>query len=127
MLAANHSMNRAPREYQARITGFPYDVVDNVWSMEWWWENIWFDGFKAGQCMLQEAKGNFTRMFDEDENPEPWFAPRLRKFRDDIARQAAVVNPNPPATLTWYFQTPAMCTALADTLEQYSVAFVVEP
>lgn len=127
MLAANHSMNRAPREYQARITGFPYDVVDNVWSMEWWWENIWFDGFKAGQCALQEAKGDFSRMFDEDGETKKWFVSSLEGFRETIVRQAVLVRANPPAKLTWYFQTPAMCDALVDTLEQNGVSYVIEP
>lgn len=127
MLAANHSMNRAPREYQARITGFPCDVVDNVWSMEWRWENIWFDGFKAGQCMLQEAKGDFSGMFDEDGEPKKWFIAKLDKYRSDIVRQAEPVKANPPAKLTWYFQTPAMRVELLDTLADNGVASVVQP
>jgi hypothetical protein len=127
MLAANHSMNRAPREYQARITGFPYDVVDNVWSMEWWWENIWFDGFQAGQCTLQEAKGDFSRMFDEYGETKKWFVSSLSGFRETIVRQAVPVRANPPAKLTWYFQTAAMCDALVDTLEQNGVSYVIEP
>lgn len=127
MLQANHSMRPAPRKYQARITGFPYDVEGNAWSMEWRWENIWFDGFQAGQCMLQEAKGDFSGMFDEEGDVKKWFVSSLDEIRGTIARQAAPVRANPPAKLTWYFQTPAMQAELYRTLVANGVASVVQP
>lgn len=46
------------REYQARVTGFAP-------TTEWQFENVEFDGFRALECRLQEAKASYDQFFDE--------------------------------------------------------------
>lgn len=120
----SHYMNTAPREYQGRITGRPYDVEEG-WSEEWYWSKIDFDGFKPTECLLQEAKGNYDQFVDE-----PW-AIRYFKGFDSMAAmiiaQSEVVAENPPARLMWYFQGPKTRQKMLEVLTQYGVPSVVAP
>lgn len=108
----NWNMSPNSREYQGRITGFPYSV-DESWSMEWVWERD-FDGFRQEDCLLVEAKARYDQFLDKDDEP-------YTKTFDDMEEQAygqsEVVLANPPARLKWYFQTERtwryMRTALA--------------
>lgn len=50
-------MSEVSRDYQARITGLPPFT-------EWIFENIEFDGFRAPECRLQEAKAQYDQFFD---------------------------------------------------------------
>ncbi len=98
-----HSMNAAPREYQGRITGRPYSVAEG-WSEEWAWLNIDFDGFVPGQCLLQEAKGNYDQFLEMDWAKNLFFG--WDSMTSAIIRQGRVVRAHPPTRLTWYFQGP---------------------
>jgi hypothetical protein len=102
---ANHSMTAAAREYQGRITGWPYSV-EEAWSQEWNWQGIEFDGFIPAQCMLQEAKGNYDQFLEMQ-----WAIKAFRgfdKMASTIVSQGTVVRENPPTRLTWYFQGPKL-------------------
>ncbi|WP_244134208.1 restriction endonuclease fold toxin 5 domain-containing protein [Burkholderia gladioli] len=98
-----HSMNAAPREYQGRVTGRPYSVAEG-WSEEWAWLNIDFDGFVPGQCLLQEAKGNYDQFLEMDWAKNLFFG--WDSMTSAIIRQGRVVRAHPPTRLTWYFQGP---------------------
>lgn len=82
---ANHNMTAAAREYQGRITGWPYSVEEG-WSQEWEWQDIDFDGFIPAQCMLQEAKGNYDQFLEM-----PWAIKAFKgstKWRSRSSRKA---------------------------------------
>ncbi|WP_233217393.1 restriction endonuclease fold toxin 5 domain-containing protein [Trinickia dabaoshanensis] len=89
------------RDYQARITGFaPFT--------EWKFENIEFDGFRAPECKLQEAKARYDQFFDARTGlPKKFFAifgvPRML---NQARIQSKIVETNPPARLTWHFMQP---------------------
>ena len=121
---ANHRMTPAAREYQGRITGWPYSVAEK-WSQEWDWQNIDFDGFIPAQCMLQEAKGNYDQFFEM-----PWAAESFSGFESmesAIIRQGRAVRSNPPTRLTWYFQGPKTRAQMLRLLAQWGVQSVVVP
>lgn len=122
-IRARHHMNTAPREYQGCITGRPYSVEEG-WSEEWKWLTIDFDGFVAGECLLQEAKGNYDQFL------EPWAAISFKGFADmesAIIRQGRAVSANPPTRLMWYFQTPKTRQKMLRALVQNGVQSVVVP
>ena len=58
MERAPHAMNDAPREYQARVTGFPP-------YYEWLYRATWFDGFSSADCTSRRRRGTMTSFFDE--------------------------------------------------------------
>jgi hypothetical protein len=51
-------MSDSSRDYQARVTGFAP-------LTEWKFMNIEFDGFRAPECRLQEAKARYDQFFDK--------------------------------------------------------------
>lgn len=121
---ANHSMTAAAREYQGRITGWPYSVQEG-WSQEWAWQSIDFDGFVPAQCMLQEAKGNYDQFLEKE-----WATDSFKGFdamTDAIARQGRVVRANPPTQLTWYFQGPKTRAKMVRLLGRWGIQSVVAP
>ncbi|ASL42527.1 hypothetical protein bAD24_I03490 [Burkholderia sp. AD24] len=123
-LRRSHYMNAAPREYQGRITGRPYNVAEG-WSEEWHWSKIDFNGFKLVECLLQEAKGNYDQFVDQ-----PWAIRSFKGFDDMTAMimaQSEVVAENPPARLMWYFQRPKTRQKMLEVLTQYGVPSVVAP
>ncbi|WCM21305.1 restriction endonuclease fold toxin 5 domain-containing protein [Paraburkholderia bryophila] len=123
-LRRSHYMNAAPREYQGRITGRPYNVAEG-WSEEWHWSKIDFDGFKPAECLLQEAKGNYDQFVDQ-----PWAIRSFKGFDDMTAMimaQSEVVAENPPARLMWYFEGPKTRQKMLEVLTQYGVPSVVAP
>jgi hypothetical protein len=124
----NHAMQRAPREYQGRITGFEYEVIGGRtgWSMEWCWETVDFDGFRPAQCLLQEAKGNYDQFVDEDGRVKFFFT-GFKTMMGQVGRQAALVRGNSPAKLMWYFQTPRAWAHMQPTLRTSGVPSVCEP
>jgi len=122
----NHSMNREPRGYQAYITGFPCDVEENRWSMEWFWMDTDFDGFKPAECLLQEAKGNYDQFIDEDGVLKFHFT-GFDSMRSQIDKQGTIVRTNPPAKLIWYFQTPRTRAYMSKFLLAAGVPSVYQP
>ncbi|MGF6264056.1 hypothetical protein OKW49_004984 [Paraburkholderia youngii] len=130
----NHSMNPEPRRYQARITGFEYGIVTNGqgretsqgWNMEWAWLGTDFDGFQPSQCLLQEAKGNYDQFIGADDKPKPFFV-GFKRMADQIFDQGTTVRANPPARLTWYFQTPKTREYMISTLRAAGVPSVNQP
>jgi len=122
----NHGANWNAYEYQARITGFAFDTERCLWSMEWNWQGIDFDGFKAEQCLLQEAKGNYDQFLDAMGGPKRFFT-GFKIMQDQIIERAAVVNAAPPAKLHYYFQTPFARIFMLETLTENGVLSSLVP
>ncbi len=101
LMAVKHSMSPAARDYQARITGF-------LIGMEWVFEGRDFDGFQSRLCLLQEAKADYDQFFKSNGEFKYDFQEQI--FENMALKQAAaqsnIVRDNPPASLSWYFQTP---------------------
>lgn len=101
LMAVPHSMSPAARDYQARITGF-------LIGMEWVFEGKDFDGFQSRLCLLQEAKADYDQFFKSNGEFKYDFQEKI--FENMALKQAAaqsnIVKNNPPASLSWYFQTP---------------------
>lgn len=94
-------MSKISRDYQARVTGFaPFT--------EWKFSNIEFDGFRAAECRLQEAKARYDQFFDaRTGEPKRFFeAFGVPRVLDQARIQSEIVKSNPPARLTWYFMQP---------------------
>lgn len=122
MQRAPHAMNDAPREYQARVTGFPP-------YYEWWYRATWFDGFASADCHLKEAKGNYDQFLrrNQDGKLTPiWF---FNDFRDgwpvQAQKQAVIAITSPPARLTWFLQGPLAYEFMAATLRGFPPIVVV--
>jgi hypothetical protein len=94
-------MSEISRDYQARVTGFaPFT--------EWKFMNIEFDGFRAPECRLQEAKARYDQFFNKQTGqPKHFFrifgVPRIF---NQARIQSEIAAANPPARLTWYFMQP---------------------
>jgi hypothetical protein len=101
LMAVKHSMSPAARDYQARITGF-------LIGMEWVFEGRDFDGFQSRLCLLQEAKADYDQFFKSNGEFKYDFQEQI--FENMALKQAVaqsnIVRDNPPASLSWYFQTP---------------------
>ncbi|WP_429395628.1 restriction endonuclease fold toxin 5 domain-containing protein [Robbsia andropogonis] len=122
----NHGVNWVSYRYQARITGFAFDNEACLWSNEWEWLGVDFDGFQPEQCMLQEAKGDYDQFLDEDDEPKPFFK-GFTKLEEQMDRQASRVTANPPARLTWYFMTPNARAYLLPFLTRNRIASIYLP
>ncbi|WP_230958213.1 restriction endonuclease fold toxin 5 domain-containing protein [Burkholderia territorii] len=123
----NHGVNWNAYRYQARITGFAFDTEACRWSEEWLWEGTTFDGFQPGECMLQEAKGNYDQFLDGSiPKAEKWFD-GFRTMEEQIIEQGALTRANPPARLTWYFQTPLTYRKMAPLLSRVGALAVYQP
>ncbi|WP_308836361.1 restriction endonuclease fold toxin 5 domain-containing protein [Trinickia symbiotica] len=117
-------MTKAAREYQGRITGWPYSVEEG-WSQEWEWLDTDFDGFIPAQCMLQEAKGNYDQFAEAE-----WAKDVFKGFdvmEDTIARHGRLVRQNPPTQLMWYFQGPKTRAKMVRLLGRWGIQSVVVP
>lgn len=121
----NHGVNWNSYSYQARITGFAFDVEECRWSDEWQWLGIDFDGFQASECLLQETKGDYDQFLEEGV-PIFWYR-GFKKVRDQLNRQAVVVNSNPPTRLVWYFMTPHAREYLLPDLRRVRVSSIYQP
>lgn len=120
-----HGVNWKSYSYQARITGFAFDVEECRWSDEWTWFGIDFDGFVRGDCLLQETKGDYDQFLDDGE-PIFWYR-GFKAVRDQLNRQAVAVNSNPPTRLMWYFMTPQAREYLLPDLRRARVSSVYQP
>ncbi|WP_186050472.1 restriction endonuclease fold toxin 5 domain-containing protein [Burkholderia gladioli] len=116
MQRRNWSMSDNSREYQGRITGFPYSVAER-WSMEWIWERD-FDGFRSADCLLLEAKGKYDQFLDKSGKP---YTKAFFDMQQQAVSQAGMVNANPPARLKWYFQTERTWTYMRTSLARLRV------
>lgn len=116
LTAVPHHMSPAARDYQARITGF-------LIGMEWVFEGRDFDGFQSRLCLLQEAKADYDQFFAADGGFNYEFQQKI--FESMILKQAAaqakIVQHNPPAALTWYFQTPLAYKHMLSELTQLGI------
>jgi hypothetical protein len=123
----NHGVNWNSYRYQARITGFAFDEENCRWSDEWKWMEIDFDGFQANTCLLQEAKGNYDQFLDGSiPKSDKWFD-GFQTMEDQIVEQGSVVRVNPPARLTWYFQTPLTQKKMSSVLARMGIQSVYQP
>jgi hypothetical protein len=99
LVPRNWHMSEEARAYQARVTGFaPYT--------EWAFDDIDFDGFQLGPCLLQEAKARYAQFFDR-KTGEPKFFYGLKGYPNllkQAAAQSATVLKSSPAHLCWYVQ-----------------------
>ncbi|WP_321788591.1 restriction endonuclease fold toxin 5 domain-containing protein [Paraburkholderia sp. J94] len=122
----NHGVNWNSYRYQARITGFAFDQVGCAWSEEWSWLGRDFDGYQQGECLLQEAKGNYDQFLDRNDRPLSFFE-GFEKMTEQVEEQATRVHANPPAKLMWYFQTPRAMEYMIPVLAANAVPFVCVP
>jgi Restriction endonuclease fold toxin 5 len=122
----NHGVNWKSYRYQARITGFTFDAEECRWSDEWKWLAIDFDGFQPGDCLLQETKVDYDQFLDDDAEPLFWYR-GFKGVRDQLNRQAVIVNTNPPARLMWYFMTPHARQYLLPDLRRARISSVYQP
>lgn len=98
LVPRNWSMSDVSRAYQARITGFaPYT--------EWNFAGVDFDGFRSGQCLLQEAKAKYDQFFSEWGDPLEWWKGDERLMKEATS-QSLVAKPMPPVQLHWHFMQP---------------------
>nr|WP_176047670.1 restriction endonuclease fold toxin 5 domain-containing protein [Burkholderia sp. BCC1644] len=100
MQRRNWSMSANSREYQGRITGFPYSV-EEAWSMEWIWKRD-FDGFRPESCLLIEAKGKYDQFLNKLDVP---YTKAFDDMEEQAGEQVDAIRDHPPARLKWYFQT----------------------
>ncbi len=120
-------MNWNSYRYQARITGFAFDAEECRWSDEWEWLDIDFDGFQPDDCLLQEAKGNYDQFLDGSiPKADKWFD-GFRSMEDQMVDQGSVVRLNPPARLTWYFQTPLAYKKMMPLATRLGIQAVYQP
>jgi len=119
-------MSDKSRDYQGRITGFPYSNAEK-WSIEWEWLTVEFDGFIADECLLQEAKGDYDQFLDGSiPGATHWFS-GFRTMPVQARRQASVVNANPPTRLTYYFMTPLAFRKMRRELSLLNIQSVYQP
>ncbi|ONE45467.1 hypothetical protein AQ951_12040 [Burkholderia pseudomallei] len=123
----NHGVNWNAYRYQARITGFAFDTEECRWSDEWNWLGIDFDGFQPGECLLQETKGNYDQFLDGSIPGAEDFFKGFDSMETQITNQATRVRANPPARLTWYFQTQLTKRKMTPLLSSLGVRSVYQP
>ncbi len=123
----NHGVNWNAYRYQARVTGFPFDTEACRWSEEWTWLGTDFDGFQADQCLLQEAKGNYDQFLDGSIPRAEDFFTGFDAMEAQAFAQAVVVRGDPPAQLSWYFQTPLTYRKMTPLLAEMGVTAIYQP
>lgn len=123
----NHGVNWPAYRYQARITGFAFDVEECLWSDEWNWLGIDFDGFQPADCLLQETKGNYDQFLDGSIPKADKFFKGFESMEATAVRQGRAVSANPPARLIWYFQTPLAQQRMAMPLRRLGISSVLQP
>ncbi|OWY28895.1 Tox-REase-5 domain-containing protein [Herbaspirillum robiniae] len=87
-------------EYQQRIGGMP--AASPGYLTEWTFNDVAFDGFDPGQCLLKEAKAAYDNFFDEYGVPQVWWKGEP-PLMGEVARQAGAAVPRPPVKLKWFF------------------------
>ncbi|KVA01070.1 hypothetical protein WI40_00830 [Burkholderia ubonensis] len=102
----NHGVNWPAYQYQARVTGFAFDTENCRWSDEWEWLGTDFDGFRANECLLQEAKGNYDQFLDGSIPGAGDFFKGWGAMMEQALTRAKKVKANPPTRLRYYFQGP---------------------
>jgi len=122
-----HGVNWNSYRYQARITGFAFDTEECRWSEEWEWLDIDFDGFQAGDCLLQETKGNYDQFLDGSIPGAEDFFKGFGSMQDQAVAQGTAVRSNPPARLSWYFQTPLAERKMAPLLARMGIQSLYQP
>lgn len=121
----NHSMTKAARAYQGRVTSWPYDDVTWTWSEEWQWQDKDFDGFVSDACLIQEAKGDYDKFLVME-----WAKKSFTGFdpmRRQIEKHGAIAKAHPPTRVRYYFQGRRTLEAMRKTLLQNGVEFVHYP
>ncbi|WP_186143694.1 restriction endonuclease fold toxin 5 domain-containing protein [Burkholderia gladioli] len=122
-----HGVNWNSYRYQARITGFAFDTEECRWSEEWEWLDIDFDGFQPGDCLLQETKGNYDQFLDGSIPGAEDFFKGFDSMQDQAIAQGTAVRSNPPARLTWYFQTPLAQRKMGPLLARMGAQSIYQP
>ncbi|WDD91890.1 restriction endonuclease fold toxin 5 domain-containing protein [Burkholderia sp. FERM BP-3421] len=106
LMRSRHGPNWPAYRYQARVTGFAFDTENCRWSDEWEWLGIDFDGFRANECLLQEAKGNYDQFLDGSIPRATDFFTGWDGMMEQALERAKKVKANPPTRLRYYFQGP---------------------
>jgi len=122
-----HGVNWNAYRYQARVTGFAFDTEACRWSDEWHWLKIDFDGFQTGDCLLQETKGNYDQFIDGSIPGAVDFFRGFESMEDQAMAQGTEVRLNPPARLTWYFQTPLTQRKMTRLLARLGIHSIYQP
>lgn len=106
-------MSDVSRNYQARVTGFAPKT-------EWLYQKVEFDGFRAAECRLLEAKARYDQFFyKKTGKPKPFFeSVGVQRVINQARRHLLVVKTNPPTRLTWYFMQPISHRYFADVFAE---------
>ena len=86
-----------------------------------------FDGFRADECLLQEAKGNYDQFLDGSIPGSEDFFKGFDSMEAQAFDQSIEVKANPPARLIWYFQTPLTQKKMAPILAGMGTRSVYQP
>jgi hypothetical protein len=73
---------------------------------EWMFNEVEFDGFNSGECLLKEAKTNYDQFLKNSFEPYFWWEKNAEKMVDQAYRQGISAQPSPPTRLRWHFMTP---------------------
>ena len=96
--------------------------------MEWRFEGKDFDGFQSNLCLLKEAKADYDQFFDEDrEFRYPFQRGIFTGMQYQAQQQALIVRKNPPAALTYYFQTPVACSYMRPLITVLGITVLYAP
>jgi hypothetical protein len=122
LVSRRWNMSEQALAYQARITGFAPGT-------EWQFGGVDFDGFKSGECTLQEAKAAYDQFFDKDTGkPKRFFAFfSVDRMLRQAKRQSDVAVPKPRVKLHWYFMQPVSYAYFAPLLADYSIQVFYQP
>ncbi|AJX26788.1 restriction endonuclease fold toxin 5 family protein [Burkholderia pseudomallei] len=77
--------------------------------------------------MLQETKGNYDQFLDGSIPGAEDFFKGFDSMETQITNQATRVRANPPARLTWYFQTQLTKRKMTPLLSSLGVRSVYQP
>ena len=111
-------MSRDAADYQARITGFPYNV-------EWKFAGKDFDGFFPSICQLVETKAKYDQFFKK--NPHTFIFPAYRGVVEALkqaTQQEKIIKSYPPTTLAWYFKTPLFHARMTEEFKKAGLSIL---
>jgi len=102
-------------EYQVRVCGLPFGPN---FITEWMYNGKVFDGLKAENCSLIDAKGAYDQFFDEDGKPRRYWAYNVRVMVLTIREQDLAATPEPPVNLEWFWQEPVSYRFFSQALRE---------
>jgi len=117
-ITKNFKEHKSWMDYQARVTGMR---AGPLFLTEWKYEGREFDGFKAAECLLMDAKAGYDQFFVAPNQFKYHFQREIMSDMVEKARkQHGVALPRPPVQLRWYFQEPLSYQYMAPLIAQIS-------